>query len=138
MKRQKILFVCNGNRYRSSTAQKLYQRNSDLKVRSLGLVLPFNLNMTAYLSLKWSERVFVMEPHQMHYLISRWPKAFETRTINCLHIPNHYAHLDPTLIESLSESLTPYIGSPVEYPSPSYSKKKANKDYRHNALWMEA
>lgn len=59
-KKQKIIFVCGFNRYRSPTAQNIFSSYPLLDVKSDGIessaIVPINLEL-----LEWADIIFVME-----------------------------------------------------------------------------
>jgi len=110
--KSKVLFVCNQNRLRSPTAEKLYRGASDLEVRSAGVDRDATVPVTADL-LEWADVVFVMEKRQRNLIRKRFGDLYERKRIVCLYIPDDYDFMEPRLVDLLSARLAPHIGAPA-------------------------
>ncbi|AMV29519.1 hypothetical protein VT84_34310 [Gemmata sp. SH-PL17] len=103
------LFVCEGNRHRSPTAEKLYSATPGVAARSAGLSSLARVELTEEL-LAWADVVFVMEA-RLEKLVRRRFVLGEKRLI-CLKIPDDYQFMQPELITVLTERLVPHLGEP--------------------------
>jgi predicted protein tyrosine phosphatase len=111
--KSKVLFVCNQNRLRSPTAERLYSQACHLEVRSAGVDRDATVPITADL-LEWADVVFVMEKRQRNLIHKRFRELYGTKRIVCLYIPDHYDFMEPRLVELLAARLAPHIGRPPE------------------------
>ena len=107
----KILFICSQNRWRSLTAEKMYEGFSGYIVRSAGTEqnarIPVNEG-----HIGWADLIFVMEKRHKERLEDRFPAALAGKQIVCLHIGDNYQFMDVTLQDVLREKLSPYIEVP--------------------------
>lgn len=110
----RVLFVCNQNRLRSPTAERIYARSPHLEVRSAGVDRDATVPITAEL-LGWADIVYVMEKRQRNIIHKRFLELYGTKRIVCLYIPDHYDYMDPNLIGLLMVKLVPYLGRPLSY-----------------------
>lgn len=107
--RLKVLFVCNQNRLRSPTAERVFSDNPLLEVKSAGIdkdaMVPVSLEL-----LEWADIVFVMEKRQQNIIHKKFKDIYRRKRIICLYIPDEYEFMDPSLIPLLRERVTPYLG----------------------------
>src|SRR5260221_9596177 len=96
----KILFVCSQNKWRSLTAEKIYQKFAGYSVRSAGTENGARIKITEC-HIGWSDWIFCMEKKHVDRLRTRFGKALEGKNIVCLHIPDDYEFMDPQLIDLL-------------------------------------
>ena len=108
--KQKLLFLCNQNRLRSPTAEKVFSENPQLDVKSAGVdndaSVPVNLEL-----LEWAEIIFVMEKRQRNIIHKKFKDIYRNKRIVCLYIPDDYEYMDPDLIQLLKERLPQYVES---------------------------
>ena len=106
--KQKVLFLCNQNRLRSPTAEKVFSENPQLDVKSAGVdndaSVPVNLEL-----LEWAEIIFVMEKRQRNIIHKKFKDIYRNKRIVCLYIPDDYEYMDPDLIQLLKERLPQYV-----------------------------
>ncbi len=131
----RALFVCEGNRHRSPTAERLYSATLGVKSRSAGVSALARVELTDEL-LAWADAVFVMERQleklvrrrfaqcriadscaailrQLEKLVRRrFAPALEGKTPICLNIPDDYQFMQAELVAVLTERLTPHLGAP--------------------------
>lgn len=112
-----ILFVCEGNRHRSSTAEAIYRDTPGLKVRSAGTSPLARVEVTEE-RLDRADLVFVMEKGLVKALRRRFPEQAASKAIHSLEIPDEYQRMQPELIAILIERLAPHIGPPAEKGRP--------------------
>ncbi|WFB35771.1 protein-tyrosine-phosphatase [Kiritimatiellota bacterium B12222] len=107
MRRHRILFVCGKNKWRSPTAERIYQNDNRVAVRSAGLS-PTSKRTVQRKDLEWADVVLVME--RKHASRLRQKFAFqEMPKVHCLHIPDDYEFMDETLIEKLRQGTETYL-----------------------------
>lgn len=113
----RVLFLCNQNRLRSPTAQRLFAPDPRLEVRSAGVDPDAAVPVTREL-LEWAELVFVMEKRQRNVVHRRFPDLYRTRRIVCLYIPDTYEFMEPALLEVLREKVPAHLGGQGEGTGP--------------------
>ena len=109
--KKKVLFICNQNRLRSPTAEKLYCNCENIETKSAGINKDALNQLTSEL-LEWADIIFVFEKRQRNIIHKRFKEIYSRKQIICLYIPDDYEYMEPTLIELLKEKLKPYIGLP--------------------------
>ena len=100
--RLNVLFVCDGNRFRSPTAHALYEDDPRLSVKSAGLLPEAPVRVTRGL-LEWADVIFVMEKRQRNKIRSRYEEIYLHKRIVCLFIRDEYDFMDPTLVGLLRD-----------------------------------
>jgi predicted protein tyrosine phosphatase len=108
---KRVLFVCEGNRHRSPTAEAVYSTTAGLKPRLAGTSPLSRTEVTEEL-LDWADLVFVMESALAKVLARRFPDQTADKLIHSLDIPDDFQRMQPELIALLTERLTPYLGPP--------------------------
>jgi predicted protein tyrosine phosphatase len=104
-KQTHILFVCSKNQWRSPTAEQIWCKHSDLKVRSGGT--SSNARHTVSIDdIKWAHIIFVMEEKHKVQLKAKFPSILENKKIYVLDIPDEYKYMDPELIDLLQQSVS--------------------------------
>ena len=104
----KILFVCSRNRWRSLTAEKVFDGVNGIQARSAGTEPNARIRVTAG-HLSWADLVFVMEKKHLRRLQDKFPEAITDKNIICLHIPDDFELMQPELVELLQSSVTPHL-----------------------------
>ena len=104
----RVLFVCEFNRRRSATAERVFAKRPDLEVKSAGTA-PDALARVNARMLAWADIVFVMEHHQRAALEHMFPEhPARDRTV-CLQIADEYSFLDAELVRLLEERVAPHL-----------------------------
>ncbi len=93
------------NRQRSVTAERLYQNDARLEVRSAG-VRSGAQRRVATNDLEWADLVFVMEREHQQWITKRF-RDLDLPPIEVLDIPDEFALMDPRLQEMLKSTLDP-------------------------------
>lgn len=101
----KLLFVCSRNRWRSPTAEKLFDGVNGCQARSAGTEPGARVRVTAG-HLGWADYIFAMERKHVRRLRERFPEALGGKPLICLQIPDDYEFMQPELI-ALLESTVP-------------------------------
>ncbi|MBP3959561.1 phosphotyrosine protein phosphatase [Gemmata sp. G18] len=107
----RALFVCEGNRHRSPTAERLYSATPGVASRSAGLSPLARVELTEEL-LAWADMLFVMEARLEKLIRRRFALALDGKLLVCLKIPDDYQFMQPELIAVLTERLVPHLGEP--------------------------
>jgi len=94
----KILFICNQNKHRSKTAEKLFK--AKFHTKSAGL---YNEKPVNKAELSWADLVVVMEDEQRKEISKRFPKEYLQKRIISLGIKDIYSYNQPELVEILKE-----------------------------------
>lgn len=108
----RALFVCEGNRHRSPTAERIYSRTPGVEARSAGLSPLARVELTEEL-LAWADRVFVMEARLEKLIRKRFGTPAAGKTVVCLAVPDDFQFMQPELLAVLTDRLAPYLGPPV-------------------------
>jgi predicted protein tyrosine phosphatase len=98
----RALFICQFNRRRSATAERVFAQDRTLDVRSAGTndeaLVRINERM-----LDWADIVFVMDEDQVRELRRLFPAHPAVAALVCLEIQDRYHFLDPQLVALLDE-----------------------------------
>lgn len=108
---QKLLFVCSRNRFRSLTAEKLFEGSSLYQVRSVGTQPDARIVVTEG-HLGWADTIFCMEKSHVNRLKRKFPEALHGKRMVCLHIPDAYEFMHPDLLDELRAKLVHYVTLP--------------------------
>lgn len=104
----RVLFLCQFNRCRSATAERLFCKRPDLDVRSAGTsedaLVQVNQRM-----LDWADVIFTMDPQQHRALARMFPEHPSLKRLVCLDIPDDFGFLDPELVKLLKERVPPHL-----------------------------
>ena len=111
----RALFVCEGNRHRSPTAERLYATTPGVKARSAGLSPLARVEVTDEL-LEWADVVFVMDDRLERLIRKRFALAIDGKKLVCLAIPDDFQFMQPELLALLTERLVPHLGEPRSAP----------------------
>lgn len=106
-----VLFVCNRNRCRSPTAERLYAANPGLSVMSAGVDADADQSLDRE-ALLWAHRIIVFERRQRSRIRRLAPDLFGSLRIHCVDIPDEYGFRERELVEVLTRVLTPLLGAP--------------------------
>jgi len=104
--RPHILFICGRNKWRSPTAERIYQNDERIIVRSAGLSTrsPHQLSNA---DLLWADLVILMEQKYNGPLTGMFREVRMPR-IEFLDIPDEYQYMDPELIGEIQKG-TEYL-----------------------------
>ena len=106
---RQLLFICSQNRWRSLTAERLFDNHPYFEARSAGTEPGARVRVTAG-HLGWAEPVFVMEKRHAERLREKFADALHGKNVVCLRVPDQYQVQDPKLIELLRERLLAHLG----------------------------
>ena len=114
-----LLFVCSQNRMRSPTAEVIFRDYPGVSVRSAGVDRDALQEVTEDL-LEWADIVFVMERRHRNFLQRRFRSVCSRRRIICLHVPDEFEFMAPSLVSALESAVRPILDrAPRRSPSPS-------------------
>ena len=105
---RKLLFVCSRNRWRSPTAEKLFDGRDGVQARSAGTEPGARIKVTAG-HLGWAEVIFVMEKKHLRRLREKFAEVLVNKPVVCLHIADDYQFMQPELVAVLHAAVTPYL-----------------------------
>ena len=104
----RALFICQFNRRRSATAERVFAKDPTLEVRSAGTSAEAAVCVNARM-LDWADVVFVMEEEQVRDLTRQFPAHPAMARLICLQIRDLYHFLDPQLVALLKERTLPHL-----------------------------
>ena len=104
-----VLFVCSMNRWRSPTAEKVYEKHDLIHVRSRGTSRKAVRTVGAD-DLKWADVIIAMETKHRTLLKSRFSGEISSTECHVLHIPDDYQFMDPELVQIIKDATGPILG----------------------------
>jgi predicted protein tyrosine phosphatase len=104
----KVLFLCSRNRWRSLTAEKIFDGVHGIHARSAGTEPGARIRVTAG-HLSWADLIFVMEKKHLRRLQDKFPEAIAGKKIVCLHIADDYEFMQSELVDLLEAGVAPYL-----------------------------
>ncbi|MHB1079978.1 MAG: low molecular weight protein tyrosine phosphatase family protein [Prosthecobacter sp.] len=104
----KILFLCSRNQWRSPTAEKVYQNDPRVEVRSAGTSASACCRVSEKLLL-WADRVMVMEHAHKQRLREQFSEIVRDLNIDVLDIPDDYTFMNPELVALIHERVEPLL-----------------------------
>lgn len=108
---RKILFVCSINKYRSYTAEKMFDGFDRYQVRSCGTEKGARIRITEG-DIGWADMIFTMEKRHTNRIREKYREAIRGKTVITLFIEDIYEPMEPALIEELTLKLRRYIQVP--------------------------
>ncbi|AIQ58670.1 low molecular weight protein tyrosine phosphatase family protein [Paenibacillus borealis] len=107
----KLLFICSRNKWRSLTAEKIFNGYNGYEVRSAGTEEGARIKVTEG-HIGWSDLIFVMEKKHTRRLKDKFPHSLKNTRVICLDIQDDYRYMDEELIEILKSRVSEYIEVP--------------------------
>ena len=104
----KLLFICSRNKWRSLTAEKIFNGVNGYEVRSAGTEPNARIKVTSG-HIGWADIVFVMEKKHLRRVRDRFGDILENKKIINLDIPDDYGYMDEELVELLKCRVSEYI-----------------------------
>ena len=105
----RLLFLCSRNQWRSPTAEKVYQNDARVEVKSAGVSPAARRRVSARLLL-WADVVLVMEHEHKERLRMQFPELVRELRIEVLDIPDDYPFMDAELQGLIRERVEPLLG----------------------------
>ena len=96
------------NKWRSPTAEKIYQSKPILNVRSAGTSSKARQHVSAK-SIRWADVIMVMEKSHRQKLTKEYPEEMKEADVYILGIEDNYLFMDPELIEELAGAIEPIL-----------------------------
>jgi len=106
----KLLFICSRNRWRSLTAEKIFDGANGIQARSAGTEPAARIRVTA-VQLSWADIIFVMEKKHLRRLQEKFQETIADKKVVCLHIADDYEFMQPELIDLLEAGVAPHLHS---------------------------
>nr|WP_208414670.1 protein tyrosine phosphatase [Paenibacillus castaneae] len=107
----KLLFVCSRNKWRSLTAETIFQGVNGYEVRSAGTEEQARIKLTAG-QIGWADIIFAMEKKHVRRMQSKFSEELSGKKLICLHIPDEYQYMEEDLIDLLKSSVSSHIELP--------------------------
>ncbi|WP_433923684.1 low molecular weight protein tyrosine phosphatase family protein [Paenibacillus taichungensis] len=107
----KLLFICSRNKWRSLTAEKIFDGYNGYQVRSAGTEEGTRIRVTEG-HIGWAEIIFVMEKKHVRRLKDKFSNTLINKRLICLNIPDDYEYMDEELIEILKSKVSEYVEVP--------------------------
>jgi predicted protein tyrosine phosphatase len=104
----KVLFICSQNRFRSLTAEKVFDGVGGHEVRSAGTEEGARSRVTAG-HLGWADIIFVMEKRHLHRLQKKFRQEISKKRVICLYIPDDYEYMEEALIDRLRGGVVGHV-----------------------------
>ena len=108
MVRIKILFLCSRNKWRSLTAEKIFQGINGCDVRSAGTENNARIKVTGG-HIGWADIIFVMEKKHFRRIQEKFGEMLSDKKVIILDISDDYTFMDEELIEILESRVSEYI-----------------------------
>nr|WP_186382000.1 protein tyrosine phosphatase [Paenibacillus terrae] len=107
----KLLFICSRNRWRSLTAEKIFEQYNMYDVKSAGTEENARIKVTAG-HIRWADLIFVMEKKHERRLKEKFSLDLNGKRVIRLDIEDEYRYMDEELIEILKTRVSEYIEVP--------------------------
>jgi predicted protein tyrosine phosphatase len=104
----KLLFICSRNKWRSLTAEKIFDGVNGYEVRSAGTEPNARIKVTSG-HIGWADVVFVMEKKHLRRIRDQFGYILENKKIINLDIPDDYSYMDEELVELLKCRVSEHI-----------------------------
>ncbi|MES2445723.1 MAG: protein tyrosine phosphatase [Bacteroidota bacterium] len=103
-----ILFICSRNKWRSATAETIFQNHPFHQVRSAGTSAVARIKVNAKL-INWADLIFVMEKKHKQILTENFREEIAEKELIVLAIPDDYQYMDEELIAELETKVSGYF-----------------------------
>ena len=104
----RLLFICSQNKWRSLTAERMFETHAHYAARSAGTEPGARVRVEAG-HLGWAETIFVMERRHADRLREKFAEELRGKTVVVLRIPDKYPFGDARLIALLREKLATHL-----------------------------
>ncbi|GAB3295468.1 low molecular weight protein tyrosine phosphatase family protein [Hymenobacter humi] len=101
---EKLLFICSLNRWRSPTAERIFDNHPHYEARSAGTEPGARVRVTAG-HLGWADFIFVMERRHADRLREKFGEELGGKRVVVLRIPDKYRSGDSQLVALLQHKL---------------------------------
>ncbi|WP_117195744.1 low molecular weight protein tyrosine phosphatase family protein [Rhizobium terrae] len=103
-----VLFVCSQNRLRSPTAEQIFADWPDIEVSSAGTNNDAENPLCQEL-VEWADIIFVMERSHRTKVQNKYRSVIKGKRLICLHIPDDYDFMDPSLVQILRTKVPQHL-----------------------------
>ena len=104
----KVLFICSRNRWRSLTAEKIFNGVNGIQARSAGTEPSARIRVTGG-HIAWADLIFVMEKKHLRRLQDKFSEEIADKKIICLHIADDYQFMQTELVDILETEVTGHL-----------------------------
>ncbi len=104
----KVLFLCSRNKWRSLTAESIFQGVNGLDVKSAGTENNARIKVSNG-HIGWADVIFVMEKKHLRRIKEKFGELLKDKEVIVLDIPDDYIYMDEELIEILKSRVSEYI-----------------------------
>jgi predicted protein tyrosine phosphatase len=104
----RLLFICSQNKWRSLTAERLFDDHPHYEARSAGTEPGARVRVSAG-HLGWAETIFVMERRHADRLREKFAAELAGKMLVVLRIPDKYPFGDRHLIALLQKRLAAHL-----------------------------
>ena len=104
----KVLFLCSRNKWRSLTAEKIFNGTNGHEVRSAGTESNARIKVTGG-HIGWADIIFVMEKKHLRRIQEKFGDILKDKKVIILVISDDYSFMDEELIEILISRVSEYI-----------------------------
>ncbi|WP_046246775.1 low molecular weight protein tyrosine phosphatase family protein [Hymenobacter terrenus] len=105
----RLLFICSQNKWRSLTAERLFDDHPHHEARSAGTEPGARVRVTAG-HLGWAEIIFVMERRHAERLREKFATELGSKPLLVLRIRDKYQFGDSRLVALLQQRLAEHLG----------------------------
>lgn len=103
-----LLFICSQNRWRSLTAERLFDGHTHYAAHSAGTEPGARVRVTAG-HVGWADVIFVMERKHADILQAKFKEELAGKPVINLRIPDKFQFLDAVLQDLLRERLAEHL-----------------------------
>lgn len=103
-----VLFVCDRNRWRSSTAETVWRNRSGVRARSAGTGQDTRRKVSSD-DLRWADLILVMEQEHKDCLLSEFSPLLTNKPLYVLDVPDEYQHMEPELVSLFEDIVPPFL-----------------------------
>ncbi|TKC13033.1 protein tyrosine phosphatase [Pedobacter polaris] len=103
-----ILFVCSRNKWRSATAETIYQNHPLHQVKSAGTSPSARIKINSKL-ISWADLIFVMEKRHKQILAENFSDYLAEKEVIILNILDDYQYMDEELVLEIETKVTAYF-----------------------------
>lgn len=108
-----LLFICSRNKWRSLTAEMIFQGVGGHEVRSAGTEENARIKVNAG-HIGWADQIFAMEKKHIRRLQDKFRHELAGKQLICLHIPDEFEYMNEELIGLLQSSVAAHTLLPDE------------------------
>ena len=99
-----LLFICSQNRWRSLTAEHIFDSKQNINVRSVGTEKNARRKVQAT-DIHWADVIYVMEKKHVRTIKAKFADLLESKKVINLRIPDKYQYMDTRLVKILEEKV---------------------------------